>query len=256
MKLGASYNLWDCWELLPMSILRIRPHVDFITVVFQEKSNYDVLLDKLTECKNMLSGLIENKMIDKLIIYKRQYENPMANEAMKRVIGLEESREAGMSHHLSIDADEIYVGSELAAIKKHMELNTIEFTACKLQTYWKTIEYRLDPPEEYYVTLIHRIDNNNFYFAQEINRTIHADPTRIFPVTYHCYDRSEIEMHHLSHVRMNYRQKLMNSTAKHNFPPGSIDKVVKCHKKWKYPKPAMVLGAEIKEYKIIRKGLP
>ena len=38
MKLGVTYSLFDGEELLPFSILSIRPHVDYINVVFQEHS--------------------------------------------------------------------------------------------------------------------------------------------------------------------------------------------------------------------------
>ena len=40
MKLGISYNVFDGEELLEKSILCIRDQVDFISVVYQEKSNF------------------------------------------------------------------------------------------------------------------------------------------------------------------------------------------------------------------------
>ena len=46
MKLGVSYNLFDGEELLEGSIKQIRSEVDYISVVYQEVSNFGESCDK------------------------------------------------------------------------------------------------------------------------------------------------------------------------------------------------------------------
>ena len=63
MKLGVSYNIFDGEELLENSIKSIRENVDYISVVYQEVSNFGnpcdenlipLLNDLLNNCPNIL----------------------------------------------------------------------------------------------------------------------------------------------------------------------------------------------------------
>ncbi len=70
MKLGISYNIFDGEELLENSIRSIRENVDYISVVYQEISNFG------NPCNGNLVSLI-NKLkteglVDEVFKYKPQ----------------------------------------------------------------------------------------------------------------------------------------------------------------------------------------
>ena len=68
MKLGISYNVFDGEELLEKSILCIRDQVDFISVVYQEKSNFGNQCDP--NLLPLLTSLKEKGLVDELFEYK------------------------------------------------------------------------------------------------------------------------------------------------------------------------------------------
>jgi hypothetical protein len=84
MKIGVSYNLWDGADLLEGSILRIRPFVDYITVVFQEVSNHGNKLPNYKETVLILNYLKGMNLIDKIIYASPKEKNAQHNELIKR----------------------------------------------------------------------------------------------------------------------------------------------------------------------------
>jgi hypothetical protein len=250
MKLGISYNLFDGEELLEPSILAIRNNVDYISVVYQTISNFgNPSSDDLEE---MLESMKDDKLIDELVKYKPQSYGGHYNEITKRNIGLELSKKRKCTHHLSLDSDEFYIESEFVNAKKYIEDNNIDTSFAQMRTYYKDQIYQLDPPEDYYVSFIHKIDKNIQYVFNGQSPVL-VDPTRrpSGVLNYKIFTRDEIEMHHMSGIRDDYRRKLDNSSANVNFMQ-HIDTLVDYYENWKFPMPALWPGLPPKHHNLIQ----
>ena len=100
MKLGVSYNIFDGEEPLENSIKSIRKNVDYISVVYQEISNFgnpcnENLIPLINELKN--EGLV-----DEIFKYRPQPQRGgHFNEISKRNIGLFLSEGVKCTHHMS-----------------------------------------------------------------------------------------------------------------------------------------------------------
>ena len=222
MKIGVSYNVFDGEELLEGSILCIRPHVDFISVVYQKKSNFGNDCDP--ELTNLLKSLQTKGLIDELFEYKPQVNRGgHFNEVMKRNLGVFLSEGAKCTHHMSMDTDEYYDEEQFKFLCKTMEEGDYDSSACQLITYYKDSTYRLEPMEDYYVSLIYKLKRGKTFIAGQPFPVL-VDPTRrMEPGNCKIFTREELEMHHLSYVRKNIKTKLTNSSASPNFK--SIDKI-------------------------------
>ena len=246
MKLGISYNVFDGEELLEKSILCIRDQVDFISVVYQEKSNFGNQCDP--NLLPLLTSLKEKGLVDELFEYKPKInQGGHFNESMKRNIGLFLSEGAKCTHHMSMDTDEYYDSKQFKFMCSTIEEGNYDSSACQLVTYYKNTEYRLDPMEDYYVSLIYKITPGKTFVGCPF--PVLVDPTRRMPAG-NCkiFTREEIEMHHLSYVRNDIRVKLTNSSASPNFQ--NIDKLVNYFNTWEYGKQALMGGAPDKFYNI------
>ena len=233
IKWGASYNVFDGIELLEASIDLIRPHVDFISVVYQTVSNLGNPVEDLQQ-EELLKSLVASKKVDKLIKYRPQFElGPHYNEVKKREIGAAASQQVGCHYHLSLDCDEFYLGNELQYVKQYYLDNQLEGGYCQMLTYYKSTKYILDPPEDYGVPLFFDISRGQNY-VWNAPAPILCDPTRKMPVERSkIFDRSEIQMHHLSGVRKNYRQKISNSSAVINYR-NQVDELVEAYESFDF----------------------
>jgi hypothetical protein len=240
MKLGASYNLFDGEELLEYSIKSIRSSVDYISIVYQTISNNGELANP--DLLDKLQALKEKYNIDEIKLYQPDLsKGNHYNEMMKRNLGLFLSKRNGCTHHMSLDADELYLTDQLQFVKNDIIANDYDLTFCNMQTYYRDFDIVLDPPEDYYVTLIQKIrEFTMFEFA--IESPVVVDPTRRVKTSNpRIYTRDEIEMHHLSMIRDNMAKKLNNSSAKVNFA-AHIDNIVKHYSEWVYPNEALLPG--------------
>ena len=87
MKIGVAYNFFDGEELLESSIKSIRNNVDYITVIYQQISNFG--LNSKINIKDFLQDLVNKKLIDDFIEYKpRVGAGGHFNEIVKRNLGL------------------------------------------------------------------------------------------------------------------------------------------------------------------------
>lgn len=250
MKLGVSYTVFDGEELLEGSIKCIRKHVDFISVVYQTTSNFGQPCDP--DLVNFLTGLKVGGLIDELFEYKPNLSaGGHNNEITKRNIGLYLSEGAGCTHHMSMDTDEFYIPEQFEWMKNDIEINDYDGAACQMLTYYHDFETILDPPEDYYVSLIYKI-RKGINFTMGCPFPVLVDPTRRMSVD-KCvsYKREQIEMHHMTGVRDNYRTKLVNSSASVNFK-NEIDHLVSYFKTWEFPKQALMPGLPPKYYNVKR----
>lgn len=240
MKLGVSYNVFDGEELLGDSILSIRESVDYISVIYQEISNFG---DKCSpELLELLEKLKSDGFIDEIIKYIPNISmGGHYNELAKRNLGLSKSRENGCTHHLSMDTDEFYDEIQFEACKAFIIEHNMDSSACQMVTYYKNSNYRLEPKEEYYVSFIVKInDDTNYSLGNRFPVTV--DPTRkVNAGKCVIFERDDIEMHHMSYIRKDIRKKLTNSSARGNFA-NNIENIAQHYDNWVFPNKALTAG--------------
>lgn len=250
MRLGISYNVFDGEELLMESIKSVRNCADHISIVYQEISNHG------NECSEELVPLIkslrEEGLVDEIHKYKPDLKkSPHHNEVNKRNIGLFLSEGAECTHHMSMDSDEFYLESELEYVKDEIEKNDYDATACQMVTYYKKPYLRLEPKEEYYVSLIYKLKGLQFELGTPF--PVQVDPTRrIKTNNFKSFTRDEIEMHHMSYVRKDITRKFRDSSAKVNFKENKLKRVVNHFNDQEEPEKALMIGADIAEYDLVR----
>ena len=249
MILGVSYNLFDGEELLEGSIKQIRDQVDYISVVYQTKSNFGNPAD--SNLVPLLQDLKSRGLVDTLYLYEPSTIDGFNNEVTKRNIGLDLSRKASCTHHMSMDSDEYYTAEEFKYMKDRVEEKDADAAYCKMQSYYKTWEYALDPPEEYYVATIYKIkDNAKFVFQYPC--VVLVDPTRRMSKVNNplVFDRQNVQMHHGSYIRNDVRSKLVNSSSRAAFV-NDIDKIVNYYNTWEYPN-KVLWGGNAKELTVVK----
>lgn len=114
MKLGAVYNFWDGEENLAESVEAIRAHVDFVAVVWSEKSIYgeNRTADDLAKLLKLFKTLKFAEVV--------RYEPPgtaEAGDAQKRNQAIDICKVFECTHFMSIDPDEIFKPDQFAMVK-------------------------------------------------------------------------------------------------------------------------------------------
>lgn len=247
MKLGIAYNAFDALELLDASIDTVRPVADFVCVVYQDVSNFGESLSHRD--RSFLDALRQSGKVDLFYPYRPTNQGGHMNELAKRNIGKNLCANIGCTHHMTMDVDELYQTNQLLTITRLIDSGGWDASACKMQTYWKSPSFVLDPPEEYYVPLIYKIDGRQFDLRNRWNN-IHTDPTRRLPsANVKLFERDEIEMHHMSYVRLDIGTKLRNSSASLNFKK-KIDRIVSYFNQWKPGQQAYLAGMEERYYDV------
>lgn len=229
MKIGASYNLFDGEELLKYSIQSIRDNVDYISVIVQTQSNFGNpcnpgLMDTVID-------LADQGLIDHVVSYTPELgKHPHYNELRKRNLGLMYSKNQGCTHHLSIDADELYDADQFAEARRIMFEEGFDSSVCRLLTYYKNDHTVLDPMENYYVSFLFKIRSFNYNI---IPFPVLVDPTRrMEPGNLRIFASPELVMHHFSYVRKDLKIKLENSSAKENWNETMMKKVIRHFSQW------------------------
>lgn len=215
MKLGICYMVFDGHELLEFAIKSIRNQVDHISVTFQTTSYFGNPADE-----NLVPNVKRLKsegLIDELIFFEPNLSlHHKINELNLRNIGLQASRNAGCTHHISADVDELYKEEELAYVKTEMESGDYDLSVSYMDTYYKDPTFLVYPVQKLLVTLIHPVSNEyemdipypTFPFHMEITRRLkYHDKYRIF-------SKEEFTIHHMSYVRKDIRRKFDNSDNK------------------------------------------
>ena len=249
-KIGVSYNVFDGEELLPGSIECIGDIVDFVTVVYQEKSNIGNEHD--IDIKRYLEELVEDGLIDTLIRYEPDITiSTHANEILKRNIGLTEVRDNGCHYHINMDTDEYYKTDEFEKMCEVVINGGYNSSAYQMCSYFKDQFFQLSPKETYYVNGLHKIEPDTKFLLNHPFPVL-VDPTRRVNTFENCkiFMREDIEMHHMSHVRRNYHSKLVNSSASHVFTE-NMEFLLKQHKNWVGQGDVKLMTPGLQRYKII-----
>ena len=251
MKLGSSYNVFDdCVELLEDSIKSIRDNVDYVSVVYQKTSNYGVPGKATT--LDLLRDLQTDGLIDDCFLFEPNIRLKNKNEVNKRNIGIKTCKDVDCTHFMSMDCDEFYKSEELSKVKDIVEQDDYDSSACQMQTYWKeSWRYKLVPPEKYYVSLIFKMTGHlNFVYGLPRFGVLVDPSRRSNPGKQRIFKRDEIQMHHMSYVRSNIRDKFESSSAKGNWAD-SIDKLTDYYNNWKFPEKILKAGHPLEEHTVI-----
>lgn len=231
LKFGVSYNVFDGVELLEDSIIQIRDLVDYVTVIYQEKSNWGNIAPEIQ--LPILTSLLDRGIIDKLQLYvcDGKNKNKKVYETEKRNIGLNLSRKNGCTHHMSMDCDEFYFKDEF---KKYIEWVHINPTKVAYVNY---IDYIKHPSirngksplvcSGNHVPLFAPILNKS-KFVFNFNLPILSDPSRkINNINYEELSVELIVMHHMTMIRLDIRSKIENASKKVNWTSDKVEEVLK-----------------------------
>lgn len=250
MKLGISYNVFDdAAELLRGSIMQIRESVEHVSVVYQLVSNHG---NAATEpLKETLEGLVSEGLVNEIIEYKPNLKQSAAfNEINKRNLGLYLAKVAGCTHFLSMDSDEYYIKSEFNRAKQLVVEGNFDASACQMLTFFKEWGYMLSPPEDYFVPFIYQIDNREFILGAQF--PVVVDPTRrMTPKNILLFKREDLQMYHGSHIRKNWKNKIVNSSALINYKQ-EVNKLVKEYDAWAYGKKAYLPGNPCRFHNVVK----
>jgi hypothetical protein len=204
--------VFDGEELLKFAVKAIRQEVDHISVTYQNTSYFGNQNESNLE--ELLDQLKNQGLIDQAILYQPDLTlSPKENELKLRNLGIEISKKAGCTHHISSDVDEFYMQDQLKFAKKEIEKDDYDFSIVPILYYYKNPQYLIWPPQDLVVSFIHPIDNEynkeilypEFPFHMEITRRLKNKKK------YRIFTRKEIEMHHMSYVRKDIRKKFANS---------------------------------------------
>lgn len=214
MIAGISYNIFNAHEHLAYSLKSVRPCVEYINVVVQWTSNVGQPAD--TDLPALIEALRADGLIDQILVYEPDLSvHPSRNEWMKRSRGLSFAKAAGVTHFMTMDADEYYVQSEFMAAKNYIIANNIISSAVPTYLHIKRPIWRsfdTDTTCCAFLTCIDdesMLDHDGFY-------PVLVDPTRRLrghAKSFHFFDPETIAMRHMNLVRCHgLDDKLRNST--------------------------------------------
>lgn len=212
MKLGICYMVFDGEELLEFAAASIRNNVDFISVTYQTTSYFGNPSD--ADLLPLLKRLQSRKLIDKLIHFEPDLSvHPKFNELKLRNIGLDASRKAGCTHHISADVDEFYKSDQLEYAKDVMANGDYDFSVASLATYYKDPTFLVVPDQKLLVSFIHPVTNEYNSSILYPKFPFHMETTRRFTrhEKYKVFTNEELTIHHMSYIRKDIRKKFQNS---------------------------------------------
>lgn len=217
MRFGVSYNLFNGEEHFLHSLRSVRSSLDHINVVVQYVSNFG---DQAAE--NLFQVVGEAKrsgLVDQVIEYSPDFSvTAQSNELLKRNIGLEAAKSAGIGYFFTMDADEYYDSDQLSEAKRFILTNGIDTTCAHSYLHIKRPIYRSRLPDTTCVCFFTRIDNStrltlNDHFPALVDPTRRINGNRS---RYYMFGADEISMKHMNLVRQDgLRSKLRNTSSAH-----------------------------------------
>ena len=222
-KFGVSYSVWDGEELLEKSIMQIREHVDYINVVWQEKSWTG--LDSNLQLKEKLDKLVNIGLVDELIEYESLC-NEIYQEPVKRNFGLQAARKAGCNYFMPMDTDEFYIAQEFEAAKNYMLEHDITNGFVLLKTYGSlpTRQWILVEQTPSWVPFFSKINDcssidcdASYPYLTDISRKVSVTKCPKFLLL------PFIAMHHMSYLRKDLVKKMKNSSAAKAYGESNFD---------------------------------
>jgi hypothetical protein len=216
MKLGVSYIVFDGVELLEHSIKQIRDHVDWIQVIYQDRSWFGHPIPQ--EGMDTINRLKRSKLVDEVTNFTQFKVLPQGShnaaksfERRKRQLGLDTCLRRGCTHYLCMDVDEFYVTEEFKWAKQEIINRGYTATSVKYINYVNipTLHRGADGATVPFICKINGSSKMSSAFFSK------CDPTRgivnggsknlMFPP-------SNIKMHHMETVRKNLNIKYLATT--------------------------------------------
>ena len=215
-KWGVAYSVFDGEELLEASVRNIRPHVDYICVVWQRVSWYgspvhDEVLPLITKLKE--EGLV-NEVLEYEVNLKLKAGR---NETRKRNMGLQAARKAGCTYFMAMDTDEFYKADEIENAKHYLIKHGITHSYCAQTIYGK------QPTQMIMATMsCCPFFSRLTYWSKHQNdphSVAQADPTR--KISHIPWWRGgsrhffvhQVKMNHFSFIRKDLQRKIDNSSG-------------------------------------------
>lgn len=219
----------------------MRDEVDFLSVVFQETGHWGetsanpALPSFLKELKSI--GLVDEVFFWNEGILPSGVEEFNTLDMVKREKGLELARQAGCTHFLNLDNDELYTTSCLKYMKKVM-MNSRrlepDYSVLRHLQYYKDSSLILKSKEQEYVMGIFPIKEDT-HFVYRAESPFPIDPGRkIRGSKIIEFWRFEVCMHHLSYVRKDIRTKLLSAHAREGNLP-ELAKIVNRYENYSFP---------------------
>lgn len=159
-----------------------------------------------------VEALLAEGLADELVLYEPDLKlSTKSNELRIRNLGLQKSRDAGCTHHISADADEFYVPEQLEYAMRVMEDGGFDSSLVLNETYYKQPTWLIRPNQGFLVSLIHPVGveyDNKADFHNGI------DETRRLTSKAKCrqFSPEEFVVHHMSYVRKNLHRKMLNNS--------------------------------------------
>ena len=204
--------VFDGEELLEFAIKSIRKNIDFISATYQSVSYFGNPADP--NLKITLDRLKSEGLIDELIHYETDLtKHHKWNELQLRNIGLEASRKAGCTHHISADVDEFYVPAQLEYVKSVMDKGNYNYSVVHQSTYYKDPRFLVYPDQKLLVSFIHPVSNEYDSNVPYPTFPFHMETTRRFRDygNFKLFTKEEMDIHHMSYIRRDIRKKFSNS---------------------------------------------
>lgn len=212
--------VFDGEELLGPAIRSLRSQVDFVSVTWQRMSYWGNKND--TDLEPLLNQLISDKLLDQAIFFEPNLnKTPKENELELRNIGLQASRDAGCTHHISFDVDEFVLPEELKRAKE--TFGDHDCSMVENVYYYKKPTWQMRPGvKSNLVSFIHPVASE---YAMIPKYPYRIEVTRRLTPYDRCkvFKPEECQIHHMSYVRCNMEKKLRNSLTGKLF---KIDKFV------------------------------
>ena len=208
MKLGVSYIAFEGEELLEYAVRPIRCLADHISVVYQTVSFFGNPAHP--ELVPNLERLKAAGLIDELVCHVNDLKlSCKTNEVNARNVGRELSREAGCSHHISADVDEMYEPDQLEFAKR--EADGYDCSVAFTENYYRHPTYRIHPRQDHRVSLIQPVGS---VYDTACEFPFGVDESRKCMPSAKCrvFGRDEFVVHHMSYVRKDVRRKVTNNS--------------------------------------------
>lgn len=236
MKLGISYQVFDGEYFLRPAINSIRDLVHHVCVIYQTTSYFGNPAH--VELEQNVVSLFNDGLIDELILYEPDLSIGFKpNELRIRNLGLQKSRDAGCTHHISADVDELYDHDQLKYAMEVMESGGYDSSLAPVDNYYKKPNWLIVPSQDYWMPLIHPVDatydiDADFPNYIEITRRLRPSVNR------YVFTRDEFVIHHMSYVRHDIRRKYLNNSNGLLF---DIEKFVRVHDKYELGQRVMTI---------------
>lgn len=212
-----AFSVYDGEELLEASLRAIRPHADYIAVVFSEHSYYgqpagsDVrALIASLETRGLIDEIAEHKTAQFAAAGDRSRRREL--EVEKRSLGLMMARAAGCNYFMTMDTDEFYDSNAVERAKDTLIRRGVTHSFSHILNYGRSPTQLSNVRKwEYFVPFFSLLTPQSTIGAagESAKAPCLVDSTRILSYSdaSRSYVLEDIFMHHYTRVRADLESK-------------------------------------------------